>query len=160
MNVELWTDGSGTASGPFAWAWVLRAERDGEWVERHGGGFGCDGTSQRAELMALLEGLRALSRPAEVTVFTDSQYLSKGFTEYLPQWVARDWRRLTRGAVVNRDLWEAIVMAGRPHTVEFTWIKGHTGFHLNERCDRLAGAMRRLLVDELAKDTIREEAAA
>lgn len=161
MVIELWTDGSGTRAGPIGWAWVLRAFDDqGELVaERTGGGFGDDGTNNRAELMALLDGLRALHQSSHVVVFTDSEYVMKPWTEgYLARWIERGWRKTTGGPVLNADLWRAIVEAASPHRIEWRYVEGHTGVDLNERCDRLAGAARRVVKAELEPE--QEEAKA
>lgn len=153
VRLELWTDGSGTAAGPIGWAFVLRAfdEQSGELcAEKTGGGFTCEGTNNRAELTALLEGLRAIKTPASVRVFTDSEYVAKPFTAgYLVSWQERGWRKLTGGAVANADLWEAIAAEADRHVVEVEWVEGHAGVELNERCDRLAGVARKALIAEL-----------
>lgn len=157
MKVELWTDGSGTTSGPIGWAYVLRAVDDDGVLqaERTGCGGRCEGTSQRAELTALLEGLRAIKSPAVVRVFTDSEYVSKAFTDgRLATWQERGWRKQGGGKLVkNRDLWEAIAAEAERHVIEAEWVAGHSGVDLNERCDRLAGAVRAALIGELADVT-------
>lgn len=150
MAVELWTDGSGTTSGPFAWAWVLRARGAGGWVERHGGGFGCDGTNNRAELMGVLDGLRQLKRSSTVRLFTDSEYVGRSIRDGLVrEWRAKGWHKRTGGLVANIDLWEQIADLLDRHEVVATHVEGHAGVDLNERCDRIAGAARKLLKAEL-----------
>lgn len=152
MKLELWTDGSGTASGPIGWAYVLRAVNDAGLVlqEHTAGGFASSGTNNRAELMGVLDGLRALKRPAIATVFTDSEYVSKAFTEgYLERWLHNGFRKSDGGEAANADLWERIAEAAAPHRLTFEHVPGHTGIELNERCDRLAGAARKVVKNEL-----------
>jgi ribonuclease HI len=90
------------------------------------------------ELTAALEGFRQLTRPCRVTVITDSQYLVKGMTEWLPGWQRNGWKNSKKEPVMNRDLWEALVEAVKPHQVRWQWVKGHAGHAENERCDALA----------------------
>lgn len=152
MRLELWTDGSGTREGAIGWAYVLRAVNDDGAVvqERTAGGFASSGTNNRAELSAVLDGLRALTRPSTVTVFTDSEYVANAFKKgYLEQWLDNDFRRSDGGPVKNTDLWERIAEDAAQHTLTFEHVPGHTGIELNERCDRLAGTARKILKSEL-----------
>jgi ribonuclease HI len=146
--IELWTDGSGRAHGPGGWAYILSARTDdGEWVEECASGGIPEATHNRAELTALLEGLRALKRPCELTVYTDSKYVANPFCEgWFERWQQRGWR-----GIRNVDLWKQILDAAAPHRISAEWIPGHSGITLNERCDAMAGAERLALVmDEAA----------
>lgn len=101
---------------------------------------GCEAmtTNNRMELFAVITALEALKRPCRVRVVTDSTYVVKGMTEWLPDWQKRNWRTAGRTEVMNRDLWERLLAAAQPHVVEWLWIRGHNGHPENERCDRLA----------------------
>lgn len=94
-------------------------------------------TNNRMELTAAVRALQALNRPCRVELFTDSEYLKRGISEWLPVWRARGWRR-KGGALANVDLWQALDAALQPHQVHWSWVRGHTGHPQNERVDRLA----------------------
>jgi ribonuclease HI len=95
-------------------------------------------TNNRMELMAAIAALEALTRPCEVTLFTDSQYLRQGITEWLAGWKARGWRTADKKPVKNEDLWRRLDLARAHHRVQWKWVKGHAGDPLNERADALA----------------------
>lgn len=95
-------------------------------------------TNNRMELMAAIMGLSALKRPSVATLRTDSQYVIKGITEWLPAWKARAWRTADRKPVKNQDLWERLDQAAAAHTLTWQWVKGHSGDPGNERVDELA----------------------
>lgn len=158
--IELWTDGScPSPDGPGGWCAILVArDSDGRIVkQREVVGGEPVMTNQRAEMMALLEGLGAITHPTDVRVFTDSKYLMRAFTEgWLVKWAHNGWRtgkasgrrqqeslfvqeQVDPKAVRNRDLWEALIEAARPHRLIFTHVKGHAGYELNELADKLAG---------------------
>jgi ribonuclease HI len=140
-TVELWTDGACLGNpGPGGWAALLMwSDQERELV----GGEPLT-TNNRMELRAVLEGLRALKRPVEVHVHTDSAYVQRAFTEgWLERWQRNGWRTSAKKPVENQDLWESLLEAARPHTVRFTRVKGHAGVELNERVDVLAAAAAR-----------------
>ena len=95
-------------------------------------------TNNRMELTAAIEALAALKRPCVVALYTDSQYVRKGITEWLPQWKARGWKTADRKPVKNVDLWLALEQQIERHQVDWHWVKGHAGDPGNERADRLA----------------------
>ncbi|HEY4342393.1 MAG TPA: ribonuclease HI [Steroidobacteraceae bacterium] len=95
-------------------------------------------TNNRMELTAAIMGLAALKRPTVATVQTDSQYVIKGITEWLPSWKARGWRTADRKPVKNQDLWERLDQLAGQHTLRWQWVKGHSGDPGNERVDELA----------------------
>ena len=95
-------------------------------------------TNNRMELMAAIRGLEALKRPCDVNITTDSQYLLKGITEWLPNWIRKAWKTSANTPVKNADLWRALLHAQQGHRVDWHWIKGHSGHAENERADRLA----------------------
>jgi ribonuclease HI len=140
-TVELWTDGACLGNpGPGGWAALLR------WNDQEREIVGGDPqtTNNRMELRAVLEGLRALKRPVEVHVHTDSAYVQRAFTEgWLERWQRNGWRTAAKKPVENQDLWESLLEAAGPHTVRFTRVKGHAGVELNERVDVLAAQAAR-----------------
>ncbi len=102
-------------------------------------------TNNRMEMTGLLEGLRALERPTRVQAHVDSTYLMKAFTEgWLDRWQQRGWVNSQKKPVANRDLWEDLLVAGKPHRLDFSYVPGHSGVTLNELVDQLAvAAVRR-----------------
>ncbi len=90
-------------------------------------------TNNRMELMAVIEGLKALKEPCDVTIYSDSSYVVKAINEWLKDWVKRDFKK-----VKNPDLWRAYLEAAKPHRVKAVWVRGHNGHPENERCDELA----------------------
>jgi len=134
-RVELFTDGACRGNpGPGGWGALLRWEGE----ERELRGFDPDTTNNRMELIAAIRGLEALKRPCRVDLTTDSQYLRKGVTEWMPQWKRRGWRTAKGKPVQNRDLWEELDTLLQRHDVRFHWIRGHSGHAENERADGLA----------------------
>jgi len=92
------------------------------------------------ELQAVISALQALKRPAQVRLYTDSQYVKKGLLEWLPQWKARGWKTADRKAVKNQALWETLEHEAGKHRIQWHWVRGHSGIPGNERCDVLANA--------------------
>ncbi|HNQ92571.1 MAG TPA: ribonuclease HI, partial [Alphaproteobacteria bacterium] len=91
------------------------------------------------ELVAAIEGLKALSRPCKIKLHTDSKYVLQGVTEWLPNWKARGWKTSAKNKPVkNQDLWEALDHEIARHKIEWIWVKGHAGHIENERVDELA----------------------
>jgi ribonuclease HI len=134
-EILIFTDGACDPNpGPGGWAAILIYGRH----EKILSGGHPQTTNNRMELQAALAALRALKYPSHVTLYTDSEYLRQGITEWLPVWQARGWRTSTRQPVQNRDLWEALVTETERHEVDWQWVKGHAGDPLNERVDRLA----------------------
>ena len=144
MQYELWTDGACSGNpGPGGWAAILIARRaDGtiaKQLELSGGDRAT--TNNRMELQAVIEGLRALERPAAVHVHIDSSYVMDAIVKrWFDGWVARGWTTAAKQPVKNRDLWEALLEVLERHTVTWTKVQGHAGVALNERCDELAAA--------------------
>lgn len=133
-RVTIYTDGSCYGNpGPGGWGVILLYGRH----ERELSGGEPDTTNNRMELRAALEGLRALKEPCMVTLFTDSEYLKKGITEWLPNWKHRNWRR-KGGKLANVDLWMKLDEEIARHEVQWRWVRGHAGHRMNERVDALA----------------------
>ncbi len=142
--VEIFTDGACRGNpGPGGWGVVLRWR--GKEKRLHGG----EGrtTNNRMELMAAICALEALKRPSNVVLTTDSNYVRRGITEWLPQWKRRKWRTASGKSVKNVDLWQRLEVVAGEHSVEWRWIKGHSGHAGNEAADELANRG----VDELQK---------
>jgi ribonuclease HI len=95
-------------------------------------------TNNRMELQAVIEGLRVLKRPCDVTIYTDSLYVMKGMMEWLGDWKRRGWLTANKKPVKNADLWQALDVQVSRHQVSWRWVKGHTGDPGNERADALA----------------------
>lgn len=133
--VEIFCDGACSGNpGPGGYGTILRFKG----VSRELSGADPVTTNNRMELTAALVGLKELKRPCQVTVTTDSQYLVKGMTEWIPGWIRNNWKNSKKEPVVNRDLWEALLDAVAPHKVQWQWVRGHNGHAENERCDQLA----------------------
>jgi Ribonuclease HI len=134
-TVDLFTDGACSGNpGPGGWGCILRFR--GVEKELYGGENPT--TNNRMEMMAVLQGLNALTRPCTVAVYTDSEYVRKGMTEWLRGWKARGWKTADRKPVKNDDLWKALDEAAGRHSVSWHWVRGHAGHPENERCDELA----------------------
>ena len=136
-RVVLFADGACSGNpGPGGWGALLRYR---EHEKELSGGEPAT-TNNRMELLAVIHGLEALKRPARVKIFTDSQYVMKGITEWLPAWKRRGWKTVGRQPVKNADLWQRLETALTPHRVEWEWVRGHSGVADNERVDQLARA--------------------
>ncbi len=133
-NVTIYTDGACLDNpGPGGWGAILRYGKH----ERIVSGGEKDTTNNRMELRAALEALRTLTEPCVVTLFTDSNYLKKGVTEWMPNWKRRNWRR-KGGALANVDLWKKLDEEISRHEIQWHWVRGHAGNRMNERVDRVA----------------------
>jgi ribonuclease HI len=144
--VELYTDGACSGNpGPGGWGYILRDPVSGK--EKEGSGGDPRTTNNRMELQSVIEGLRALTAPAAVTLVSDSEYVVKGLKEWLRGWKARGWRKADKQPVVNVDLWQELDRLQQIHAISPQWIRGHRGHPFNERCDRLAVAA----IKELAR---------
>lgn len=133
--VEAFTDGACRGNpGPGGWGVLLRS---GEHTKELYGGEILT-TNNRMELTAAIRALEALKRPSRIAIYTDSQYLRNGITEWLPAWRRRGWVTADKKPVKNRDLWETLAALVERHEVEWHWVKGHAGHPENERADALA----------------------
>lgn len=131
----IYTDGACRGNpGPGGWGAWLRF--GGQQKELCGGEP--ETTNNRMELMATIEALRALTRHCEVELYTDSQYVRKGITEWMPNWKRRGWKTAAKKPVKNQDLWQALDEQVQRHSVNWHWVKGHSGDEGNEKADSLA----------------------
>ncbi|HLG96706.1 MAG TPA: ribonuclease HI [Bryobacteraceae bacterium] len=148
-EVEIAVDGSCLGNpGPGGWACILRYGES----ERVLQGAVVQATNNRMEMTAAIEGLRALKRPCAVRVFTDSEYLLRGMTQFLERWQANGWRSSSGNGVANQDLWEELAELASYHRVTWIHVGGHSGHSNQERCDRLASrAAREVRQSWLAK---------
>ena len=134
-SVEIHTDGACLGNpGPGGWAALLRFRG----IERELVGGEPLTTNNRMELMAAIRGLEALTEPCTVVLQTDSQYVRKGITEWMANWLRRSWRTAGGDPVKNQDLWQRLHAAAQGHQVDWRWVKGHAGDPDNERVDALA----------------------
>lgn len=141
MKVVLYTDGACKGNpGPGGWGALLQTTTDKGLIERELCGGERETTNNRMEMMAVIEGLSALTRPCEVTVYLDSKYVMQGITEWIAGWKARGWKTAAKQPVKNVDLWQRLdaVVSSSGHTIDWQWVKGHAGNAGNERADALA----------------------
>ena len=133
--VDIYTDGACRGNpGPGGWAAFLTfAGREKELA-----GAEALTTNNRMELTAVIRALESLKRPVRVRVYTDSEYVRRGITEWVRAWKARGWLTADRKPVKNQDLWERLDELAAGHEIEWHWVKGHAGVPGNERVDRLA----------------------
>ena len=104
------------------------------------------------ELQAAISALEALTRPCDVEFHTDSQYVRKGISQYLPDWIKRNWKTSTGKPVKNDDLWRELDALTRQHTINWEWVRGHSGNPYNERVDRLAREARLSITPDVVRD--------
>ena len=135
--VEIFTDGACSGNpGPGGWGVILRYGRHER--EMHGGESWT--TNNRMELMAAIQALEALTRSTQVTVYTDSVYLRDGITKWVDTWQQNGWRTASKKPVKNVDLWQILDDLASQHTIEWRWVKGHSGVAENELVDQMACA--------------------
>jgi ribonuclease HI len=134
-QVEIHTDGACSGNpGPGGWGAILRSGKH----EKEISGGEPETTNNRMEMMAAIMALEALKGPARVDLYTDSQYLQRGITEWLAGWKRRGWKTADKKPVKNVDLWQRLEAALERHEVRWHWVKGHADNALNERADELA----------------------
>lgn len=134
-RLTVWTDGACSGNpGPGGWGAILQF---GDTEKELCGGE-ADTTNNRMELMAAISALEALTRPCEVDVHTDSQYLRGGVTGWINGWKRNGWKTADRKPVKNIELWQRLDAAANRHKVAWHWVKGHAGHDMNERADELA----------------------
>jgi ribonuclease HI len=146
--IEIYTDGACRGNpGPGGWAALLKMGDH----EREISGAEALTTNNRMELMAVIRALEALKRPVQARLYTDSQYVRRGITEWISAWKARGWRTADRKPVKNQDLWQRLDELNANHRLEWHWVPGHAGVPGNERVDRLANEA----IDTLPQQSLR-----
>ena len=137
-HVDIYTDGA-CRGNPGAGGWGAILVYQGKEKELSGGER--ETTNNRMELTAAIRALEALREPCEVTLTSDSKYLTDGITKgWAASWKARGWKKADKSPALNPDLWDALLTLLERHTVTFVWVRGHAGHPYNERCDELATA--------------------
>ncbi len=148
--VRMFTDGACSGNpGPGGWAFILTHPATGKTIESSGAEPNT--TNNRMELMGVIQGLSILKRPCEVDLVTDSQYVGKGISQWLPNWKRQGWQRKEGGQlkpVLNVDLWRQIDVLLGVHKVKVTHVLGHRGHPENEACDQMAVEAYKKLVEE------------
>lgn len=135
LSVQIYTDGACKGNpGPGGWGALLRYNN----LEKTLYGSEALTTNNRMELMAAIQGLQALTRPCNVDLYTDSQYLRKGMSEWLKLWKQNGWRTAKKEPVKNEDLWRLLDNLAAQHQITWHWVKGHSGHVENELVDALA----------------------
>ena len=134
-ETEIFTDGACRGNpGPGGWGALMRfnsTEKEFYGGEQHT-------TNNRMEMTAAIKALSQLSRPCEVVLTTDSQYLRQGITQWITNWKKRGWKTAAKQPVKNKDLWQQLDALVQEHTITWNWVKGHSGHRENERADELA----------------------
>ena len=134
-SVEIYTDGACRGNpGPGGWGVLLLTNE----TEKELCGGDIATTNNRMELMAAIQGLSALNRRCNVVLYTDSEYVRRGISEWLPNWKKRGWKTANRKPVKNDDLWRELEELASQHDIDWRWVKGHAGNLGNERADQLA----------------------
>ena len=137
--VEIYSDGACRGNpGPGGWGALLRTSRGAQVVEKELYGGEAATTNNRMELTAVIRALEALKRRSRVKLYTDSQYVKKGISEWIHDWKRRGWRTADKKPVKNIDLWQELDALAALHEIEWHWVKGHAGHPENERADALA----------------------
>ncbi len=136
-KVTIYTDGACSGNpGPGGWGAILIYKG----VEKELSGGEAHTTNNRMELTAAIEGLRALKRRCAVDIYTDSQYVRQGITQWMHGWKRNGWKTSDKKPVKNEDLWQLLDSMAQQHDVDWHWVKGHADNPLNERADQLAVA--------------------
>jgi len=134
-KIKVYTDGACRGNpGPGGWGALLVYEGNEKTLK----GSESNTTNNRMELLAAIEAIRSIKEPCEIELTTDSQYVRKGITEWIAGWKRRGWMTAAKKPVKNKDLWLALDEEVASHSVEWHWVKGHSGHPENERADELA----------------------
>ncbi len=134
-SVRIYTDGACRGNpGPGGWGVLLQFGSN----EKELWGGERETTNNRMEMMAAIKGLESLKKTCRVMMFTDSKYLLRGITEWMPGWKKRGWITASKKPVKNDDLWKSLDILIQNHEIDWTWVRGHSGHPGNERADQLA----------------------
>ena len=142
-GLKIYTDGGCSGNpGPGGWAYVMVLETfQGKKIITQEKGMEKNTTNNRMELSAVIQALRALKKtddvPRQAALYTDSQYVQKGITEWIHQWKRNSWKTSGKSPVKNQDLWKELDSLAGEFTIKWEWVRGHAGNEYNERCDRM-----------------------
>lgn len=134
-RVEIFTDGA-CRGNPGIGGWGAVIQYKGHEKQLFGGEQ--ETTNNRMELMAAIQAIKSLNRPCRISLTTDSQYVRKGISVWMPDWKKRHWKTAAKKPVKNKDLWQLLDAATQQHEIDWFWVKGHSGHPGNELADRLA----------------------
>lgn len=135
IKIEIYTDGACSGNpGPGGWGAVLVYDGRVKKIS----GFEKLTTNNRMEIKAVIEGLSALKKPCDVTVYSDSSYVIKGMQTWVFNWQKNNWKTTNKKPVKNADLWQELLEISNKHVIDWCWVKGHAGNAGNEEADRLA----------------------
>lgn len=136
--VKIYADGACSGNpGPGGYAAIVRFKKHEKIVS----GYEPITTNNRMELLAVIKALESLKRPCNVIITTDSQYVVKGITQWIQNWIKNNWLNSKKKEVENKDLWERLYDLSKPHNITWHWIEGHKGHVENEKCDKIAKEM-------------------
>lgn len=146
-SITVYTDGSSRHNGKGGWAWAYQ-DKDGDIISDKGREYRT--TNNRMELLAIVRALEHFSQPSNLIIVSDSQYCIKGAQKWMYKWESNGWNRTVTGEQVkNESLWRRVLELTRMHkNVSYIWIKGHSGYQMNELCDRLASGESELDVNQ------------
>lgn len=150
-HVVIYCDGAclgNPGPGGYAALLMLKGAKD----ERVVSGLEFDTTNNRMELRAAIEGLRALKRKCRVQLYSDSQYVIKGMSEWMPGWLKTGFKNARKKDIANADLWRDLMEAASDHQITWHWVKGHAGNEFNERVDEIASEQAGLALHQLKKN--------
>ena len=134
-SITLYSDGSSLGNpGPGGWGTIL--EFNGHIKELSGADHLT--TNNQMELIGVIEGLKALKEPCDVSIYSDSKYVVQGINEWLSNWIKNNWKTASKKPVKNQELWQDYIKVSKEHKINANWVKGHAGHTQNERCDELA----------------------
>lgn len=134
-QIEIFTDGACRGNpGQGGWGTLLRYGTH----ERELYGYQAETTNNQMEMMAVIQGLESLSQPCQIILTTDSKYVMQGITEWIHGWKRKHWKNAAGKPVKNKELWVRLDKATQTHTIDWRWVKGHSGHVENERVDALA----------------------
>ena len=134
-TLKIYTDGACKGNpGPGGWGALL--DYDGKIKEING--YSANTTNNIMELTAVIKSLKQLNRPCNIIITTDSNYVKNGITKWIHNWKKNGWKTANKKPVKNKELWENLDSLTKSHTIDWQWIKGHSGHPENERADTLA----------------------
>ena len=147
--IEIYVDGACSGNpGPGGWGAYLKYGTSIKEIF----GYEVQSTNNRMEIQAAIEALKILKRKSSIVMYTDSIYLKNGITKWLPGWIAHNFRKNTSRQVKNIDLWQELCHLDKKHSIDWRWVKGHSGNLGNDKADYLACKGRDLAKERLNSD--------